>query len=78
MTTGRSVVDRISRARHPRLLVLVLVGAVGVVAGAVLLLADGAPRPDSLGVRLAVLGALVLLFGATGYLAFSIFGRGFD
>lgn len=78
MTTGRSVIDRISRARHPRLFVLVLVGAAGVVVGTVLLLADGAPRPDSLGGRVAALGALVLLYGATGYLAFWIFGRGFD
>lgn len=77
-----SAVDRLlrpfARASHPGLLALVAVGvAVGVVGTALTLAAPGS-GVGSLGPRLAVVGALVLLLGGSGYVAHSVFERGFD
>lgn len=72
--------DRIARSAHPRLLLLVLLGGVigllgtlFAVVGPAVGLSVGVPAA-----RIAILGALVFLAGASGYLAFSVFDRGFD
>lgn len=73
MTLLGPVVDRLARATHPRLLLLVLVGAGLVVVGLSLwLLAPTVGLGDS-GARIAILGALVFFLGASGYLAFAVF-----
>lgn len=58
--------------RHPRLLVLMLIGVLAVVAG----FAVGATA-SVWGLRLLFGGAVVFLFGATGYVALE-FQRRFD
>ena len=79
-----SPVDRLlrpfARAAHPRLLALVAIGAtVGLVGTALALATPGAGSgPGTLGFRLAVVGYLVFLVGGSGYVAFSVFERGFD
>ena len=60
--------------RPPRLAAVVVIGALLVAAGAGLAILGR----DPLGTRLTILGAIVLLFGASGYLAFAAFGRGVD
>ena len=74
-----SLLGRLARAAHPRLLVLVIVGTlVGVLGTALLLLAPDRGAQATLGRRLAVVGYLVFLIGASGYVAFLVFDRGFD
>ena len=78
-----SAIDRLAGsltgAAHPRLLVLVVVGAaVGVVGTALVVAGSGGRGLDALGLRLAVVGYLAFLFGASGYLAFTVFERGFE
>jgi len=78
-----SAIDRLagtlSGVAHPRLLVLVVAGAVVGVIGTVLLLAAPGPGAGAatLGLRLGIVGYLVCLLGASGYLAFTVFERGF-
>ena len=77
MSAGRGPVGWLSRRSYPRLAALVVVGAaVGLLGTA--LVATGRGGAGSLGLRLAVLGYLVFLFGASGYVAFSLFSRGFE
>lgn len=65
-----------ARQSHPRLAALVLLGgAVGFV-GALLIFAG--VGSGTLGLRLAVLGALAFFFGASGYVAFAVFEREFE
>ena len=79
-----SAIDRIAGAlagtAHPRLLVLVVVGAVVGVVGTALAVATPDPTSSfvTLGVRLAVVGYLAFLLGGSGYVAFAVFERGFD
>lgn len=79
-----SAIDRLAGAlagaAHPRLLVLLVVGAaVGVVGTALAIAGSGAGDGlATLGFRMAVVGYLALLFGASGYLAFTVFDRGFE
>lgn len=61
---------------HPRLAVLVIVGAGAGLVGAALALAGGGL--GTAGFRLGVLGLLAFLLGASGYVAFAVFERGFD
>lgn len=77
MSADGGVLEWFSRRSYPRLAALVVLGAaVGAVGTALLLAGSGAGR--TLGLRLAVVGYLVFLFGASGYLAFSLFSRGFE
>lgn len=77
MSRGRGPMGWLSRRSYPRLAVLVVLGAaLGVVGTA--LVVTGRGGAGSLGLRLAVVGYLVFLFGGSGYLAFSLFSRGFD
>jgi hypothetical protein len=79
-----SAIDRLfgtlARTAHPRLLVLAAVGVAAVVLGGVLVLATSGPAggPGTLGIRLAIVGALLFLLGASGYVAFAVFERGFE
>lgn len=74
MSATSGVIEWFSRRAFPRLAALVTVGvAVGLVGTVLLLTASGPSR--ALGFRIAVVGYLVFLFGATGYLAFSVFSR---
>ena len=77
MSVGERVVGVLSRSAHPRLLVLLLAGAAVGLLGSVLLVAGGQGL-RTLGFRLAVVGYLAFLAGASGYLAFAVFERGFD
>ena len=79
-----SAIDRLAGAlagaAHPRLLALVVLGAAVGVVGTVLAVAgsgQGSGLGD-LGFRFAVAGYLVFLLGASGYLAFTVFERGFE
>lgn len=63
-----------ARRSHPRLAALVLVGGAVALAGGLLALVGG----ETLGLRVAILGALVCFFGGSGYVAFSVFERGFE
>lgn len=78
MTSGP--LDRIARSAHPRLLLLMLLGAAVAVLGVVLIVVS--PTIDlgngEIAARIGILGALVFLAGASGYLAFSVFERGFE
>lgn len=68
------IVEWLAGLAHPRLGFVSLAGAVGVVVGLALsLLGQGAGVPGSTGLRLAIAGGIVFLFGATGYLAFALF-----
>lgn len=78
MNANGGAIGWLSRFRHPRLVVLAVVGALVGLAGSILVLADPAPGTEVLGLRLAVLGYLVFLLGASGYLAFAVFDRGLD
>lgn len=78
MTRPDGLVGRLSRFRHPRLVVLVAVGAVVGLVGSILVLVDPATGDETLGLRLAILGYLAFLLGASGYLAFAVFERGLD
>lgn len=78
-----SSIDRllgpITRSAHPRLLTLVVLGAaIGVLGTALSLAGPGPGELRGLGTRLAVVGYLVFLLGASGYVAFAVFERGFD
>lgn len=66
--------DWLAARRAPRLAIVVLLGALLVAAGAVLALAGTGP----LGTRVLILGAIVLLFGASGYVSVTVFSRGFE
>jgi len=72
----RSVLGRREIA-HPRLFVTVLVGAGCLVLAAVLFLAGGTFGTDlrRAGLRLAILGYVVVALGGAGYLALAIFER---
>lgn len=62
-----------ARRTHPRLAAFVLLGtAVALVGG--LLSVVGL----TVGLRLAIIGALVFAFGASGYVAFGVFDHGFE
>lgn len=63
-----------ARRAHPRLAALVLLGGAVALAGGLLALVGG----ETLGLRLVVLGGLVFAFGGSGYVAFSVFERGFE
>ena len=78
MTRSDGLVGRLSRFRHPRLVVLVAAGAVVGLVGSILVLVDPATVDNTLGLRLATLGYLAFLVGASGYLAFAVFERGLD
>lgn len=71
LTGRRSVGAVLARLRHPYLGVTVALGATLVLVGA--LLATAAP---TLGFRVGFLGAVVTLFGASGYAAFWVNDRG--
>lgn len=72
------VADRLARAAHPRLLLLVLVGAGLVVVGLLLWLLAPTLGLGDTGARIAILGALVFVLGASGYVAFAVFERAPD
>lgn len=74
MSAGGPLGDWFAARSAPRLLILVLLGALLVVAGAALALTGS----GSLGPRVLILGGIVLLFGASGYVAIAVFSRGFD
>lgn len=76
MTASDDWLDRLARRRHPRLAVLVLAGGAVGLTGAVLALAG--IGLETLGLRLGVIGAIAFLLGASGYVAFAVFERGFD
>ena len=78
MIRSDGLVGRLSRFRHPRLVVLVAAGAVVGLVGSILVLVDPATVDNTLGLRLTTLGYLVFLVGASGYLAFAVFERGLD
>lgn len=80
MSDVRGPMGWLSRRAYPRLAVLVVLGAaVGLLGTALVLLGSGGDAvPGPLGLRLAVVGYLLFLFGATGYVAFAVFSRGFD
>lgn len=59
---------------HPRLAALALLGLAAALLGALLVAAGVGPT----GLRLAVVGFIACLVGASGYLAFAVFERGFD
>lgn len=63
-----------ARRAHPRLAAFALIGAAIALVGGLLALTGG----ERLGIRLAVLGAVVFSFGGSGYVAFSVFERGFE
>lgn len=63
-----------ARRAYPRLAALVVLGAAVALAGGLLALVGG----GTLGLRLAALGTLVFAFGGSGYVAFSVFDRGFE
>lgn len=68
--------DQFTGTAHPRLLVLLVVGVLIGFLGVILSLAtptggDAGAR----GTRLAIVGTLVFLLGASGYLAFAAFER---
>lgn len=67
-----------SRRAHPRLFALVAIGAALGLVGTVFALAAPGEGADTLGIRLAVVGYLVFLVGASGSVAFSVFERGFE
>lgn len=71
---------RLARRRHPRLATIALVGAVLAIAGlAGWLTAGPLGHPYGTdGLRAAFIGLLGFFFGASGYLAFAVFERGFD
>lgn len=77
---SRRLADRLLASAHPRLGLLVIVGAVLALVGVGLALLGPSFGPGTrrLGLRLAVLGGLVFLVGASGYVAFAVFERGFD
>lgn len=72
--------DRVARSAHPRLLLLVLLGAaVGLLGTLLAVVGPSVGLPvGGPAARIAILGALVFLAGASGYLAFTVFDRGFD
>jgi|GEM_PF-4735037 len=75
-----SPLDRIARSAHPRLLLSTLLGAVVALLGAglsVIAPAVGLGIRET-AARIAILGALLFLAGGSGYLAFSVFERGFE
>lgn len=80
MSTIPDVVGWFSRRSYPRLVALATVGAAVGAVGTVLLAvaSGGGDGLRALGLRVAVFGYLVFLFGASGYAAFSLFERGFD
>jgi len=76
MSGDPGVLGWFSRRAFPRLAALVVLGAVVAIVGTVLLLVgSGDGGRAMLGFRLALVGYLVFLFGASGYLAFSLFER---
>lgn len=76
MTTSDDWLGRLARRRHHRLAVLVLAGGAIGLTGAVLALAG--IGLETFGLRLGAIGAIAFLFGASGYVAFAVFERGFD
>lgn len=80
MRAGDRLVGTFSRADHPRLLGLVAVGVAVAAIGTALALTSPGQGSDlgTLGVRLAVVGTIAFVVGASGYVAFSVFERGFD
>lgn len=78
MSEGGGLFAGLGRFRHPRLVVLVVAGTLVGLVGTLLALLGPASGFASFGPRLAILGAIVLLFGASGMLAFAVFERGFD
>lgn len=73
-------VGRLARLRHPRLATIAIIGAVLAVAGAAGWLTAGPlghPYGTD-GLRAAFVGLLGFFLGASGYLAFAVFERGFD
>lgn len=62
------------RFAHPRLLLVTALGALVAVVGLVALLLPG-PTHDLLGRRILFVGAILLAYGASGYLAFGVFTR---
>ena len=74
MSVGGPLGDWLAARRAPRLAIILVLGALVVVAGAVLALTGS----GSLGTRLLILGAIVFFFGASGYVAIAVFSRGFD
>lgn len=72
--------DQLARAAHPRLAVLVWLGAAVCLLGLLVLvlgpaLGVGARR---LGLQLAVVGTIGFLAGGSGYVAFGVFEAGFE
>ena len=76
--TGRfDPVAWLSGVSHPRLALVSVLGAVLGIVGVTLFLLSpvGGPDVGTTGLRLAIAGAILLLFGSTGYLAFAFFER---
>lgn len=76
MSASRDPHGWLAGQAHPRLAVLVIVGGVVGLVGAALAFVGGGL--GTAGLRLSVLGLLAFLFGASGYVAFAVFERGFD
>lgn len=68
------------RTAHPRLAVLVAVGALLAVAGFGVAVAGPTVGfdPGLLGLRIGIVGLFLLFLGASGWMAFAVFDRGFD
>lgn len=78
--SGTDPLGRLARADRPRLAVLVLVGGVVALVGGALVVAGSALDRGlgAAGLRVAVIGFLVFALGASGYVAFAVFERGFE
>lgn len=68
-----------AQSRHPRLLILSMLGVtIGLLGTAITLTDSGPDGASTLGVQIAVVGYLTFLVGTSGYVAFSVFKHGFD
>lgn len=80
MIAGPVDPGRLARFAHPRLAILGLLGT-GLGLLGLLVFLTAAPVGHgfgTVGVRIVILGALVLAFAASGYVAFFVFERGFE
>ncbi len=79
MSASLDALGPLAERDHPRLALLLLVGAAAGLLGAALWLTAG-PLGHGFGTagfRLAALGLIVFAFGASGVIAFAVFERGF-
>ena len=80
MSPADRLLGRLSRTAHPRLAVVVVLGAAVGVVGTAIAVAGTArgSATATAGVRLAIAGYLLFLLGASGYVAFAVFERAPD